>query len=161
WVRMWEVPTGKEIRRFGGKQLIYQVALSPDGTLVAASTIHERQGVVAIWETATGNERQRILMDAIHISALKFTPDGKGLRATTTFDGKGTVFTWDPATGKEVARRDGWPAWRRAPQFTPDGQSLAGWINDDTLQLRDVTTGKEGREFKGVPPYNGHIAFSP
>src|SRR5216684_431281 len=55
---LWDVVTGKEIRRFSGHQgWIWSVAFSPDGkTLASGSADH----TIRFWETATGKEIRRL-----------------------------------------------------------------------------------------------------
>src|SRR5713226_2011891 len=55
---LWDVATGKEIRRFTGHQgWIWSVAFSPDGkTLASGSADH----TIRFWETATGKQLRQL-----------------------------------------------------------------------------------------------------
>ena len=123
-VRLWDLATGKELRRFDWgrvqpdrppepaaddplQRLEHQVrddlalsgqaALSPDGKLVAAS----RGGVVCLWETATGTKLQDLQTGQKRVDQLAFAADGKAL--LTLGPGQASA-VWELATGTCVQR---------------------------------------------------------
>jgi RNA polymerase sigma factor (sigma-70 family) len=127
-VRLWDLGSGKEIRRFdwGPAQpdrkpassedgtiaqleqstldewaLGNQVALSSDGQLVAAS----RGGAVGLWETATGKSRRVLQTDQKRLIQLAFSADGKSL--LTLGPGGQATAVWDVATGRCIQRSQG------------------------------------------------------
>ncbi|HEX5708176.1 MAG TPA: hypothetical protein VFX96_12815, partial [Pyrinomonadaceae bacterium] len=58
-VRLWEVETGKELRRFEGHLgLVMSVAFSADGRLVATGSF---DGTTRLWEVETGRELLRLV----------------------------------------------------------------------------------------------------
>ena len=152
-LRVWDVGTGREIRRVAGlRGLVEVVALSPDGKIFAASN-HQDPGV-RFCDVATGREIHPcpgIEKRPIHF--FTFTPDGKTLVATDD-DG---VSLWDVSTGKETTNvRD--PSMIFVA-LAPGGNTLAYCDVDDRLCLRDLTTdnirrlGKEpkpGTELPGI-----------
>jgi WD40 repeat protein len=105
-VLLWDVATGKELRRLAGLQdNIKAVAFSPDGKTVAATS---RDGRIALWETATGKERLFILAHPEHSDApfactpcLAFSPEGTKLASGST---DRTVRLWDAVTAKELGQ---------------------------------------------------------
>jgi WD40 repeat protein len=99
-VRLWELPGGKEVRRFVGPQaLLDALAFSPNGELLAA---HTEGGEVWLWEVATGTALSRLpLGDGCTISAMCFTPDGKGLACA---EADANVLVWNVAWLLEQAR---------------------------------------------------------
>jgi RNA polymerase sigma factor (sigma-70 family) len=180
-VRLWDLATGKEIRRFDWDPaqpnckpasseegtiaqleqatldewaLGNQVALSGDGKLVAAS----RGGLVGLWETATGKNRQVLQTDQKRLVQLAFSADGKSL--LTLGPGGQATAVWDVATGRWIRRSQGnaviapygvfagitdqnavvSPGWKYLAFLTRD-DALNRWIH-----VRDLATGKE------VPP---------
>lgn len=161
--RLWEVPGGKELRRYGDLQLIHSIAVSADGALLAVAGMQDKKNVLVLWRLATGEEERRVPLDTNYAAALAFSPDGKrlyGMGSLVAQDTgyRPTVFAWDPATGKEVHRLSLPPQFRRA-YFAPDCQAVAGW-NGDTIAIHDTTTGQEQGTFNGVPYTNGRIVFS-
>jgi RNA polymerase sigma factor (sigma-70 family) len=128
-VRLWDLATGQEIRRFAwdegehGSKLepsedgaaqrreqqfwddttrSCQAALSADGKLVAAS----RGGVVCLWETAGGKKVRQLQTGQKRLLQLAFATDGKSL--LTLGPGQATA-VWDVATGKCVRSTEGKP----------------------------------------------------
>jgi WD40 repeat protein len=160
-VRMWDLATGMEIRRFdagdlqpGGKAPAaedgineryyqqrwetlarsFQAALSSDGKMVATS----RGGVVCLWETATGKKRRQIQTGQRQLLQLQFSADGKSLFTL----GRGQASAvWEVATGRCQQRREGKPAphWMGPPSaitdqtmaVSPGLKYLAAWTLDD------------------------------
>jgi len=132
-VRLWDLATGQEVRRFAWddaapdakpepsedgaaqrREQQYwddtarscQAALSADGKIVAAS----RGGVVCLWETAGGKKLRQLQTRQKRLLQLAFAADGKSL--LTLGPGQATA-AWDVATGKCVRSSEGKPV----PQF--------------------------------------------
>jgi WD40 repeat protein len=126
-VRLWDLATGQEIRRFDwgtvqpdtqtgpGEEGILQryarqlwddvarssqAALSADGKLVAAS----RGGIVCQWETATGKQLRAFHTREKRLDQLAFSADGKSL---LTLGPGQAVAVWEVATGTCVRRSQG------------------------------------------------------
>jgi RNA polymerase sigma factor (sigma-70 family) len=124
-VRLWDLATGKEIRRFDWGQvrtdskpkpaeegirqkldqrelddiaLSGQAALSSNGKLVAAS----RGGVVCLWDTATGKQLHQLQTGQTQLVQLAFAADDKSL-ATVGPRGQ-SVAVWEVATGQCLRR---------------------------------------------------------
>jgi RNA polymerase sigma factor (sigma-70 family) len=74
-IRLWDVDTGREIRRLGGHRGGYwQVAFSADGrTLVSAG----EDGRVRLWELATGRERRSFAGHEGPVTAAALSRDGR------------------------------------------------------------------------------------
>jgi WD40 repeat protein len=152
-IRLWDVSTGKEIRRFEGKQVTmpkadrivademavlayafgggYSVALAPDGKAVAAAG---SDNVIHLWETATGKATRQIKGPPGGLTTLVFSPDGKTLAARA---GDQAIHLWESATGKEIRHIKGQQFPTNGPGFavpgglgglvfSPDGKLLAG-----------------------------------
>jgi WD40 repeat protein len=156
-VRVWEVATGKLVRRMTGiGSEIRRVALSPDGGVLVA-VLRADQGV-HLWDVAKGRE--------VHA----FPGHRSGPLAVAFGDGGKTVLTvsrdwvqsmpvrnwatwslrrWDAETGKElgVTARD--PKGEvYANTFSADGSRPATLVHDGTLRLWDAGAGRELRDWK-------------
>jgi RNA polymerase sigma factor (sigma-70 family) len=137
-VRLWDLATGTEVRRFAwpqlqqrGKaepteegtaeksqrQLVEEIglsrrfALSADGELVAASV----GGVVCVWETARGTLRRTWETGEKRLIQLAFAPDGKSL--FTLAPGGHAASVWEVATGRRLRLSPG----KLAANFYPAG----------------------------------------
>jgi RNA polymerase sigma factor (sigma-70 family) len=129
-VRLWDLATGKELRRFDWGEVEQdrkaqpfeeeiasrhaqqywedlarstQAALSADGKMVAAS----RGGVVCLWETASAKKLCVLQTGHDRLIQLAFAADGKSL--LTLAPGQATA-VWEVATGKCLRRNPGKPA---------------------------------------------------
>jgi RNA polymerase sigma factor (sigma-70 family) len=158
-VRIWEVDSGKEVRRLRARDgWLTAVAFAPDGRTVAGvtgSTIH-------LWDANTGEELRELKGHTDEIEVIAFAPDGKTLAS----GGRDRALRlWDPATGAELRRAAGelvlvadvqrfddllgfFPAVRQrgvvALAFSPDGKTVAAAANKDkTFRMWETATGKE------------------
>ncbi len=120
--------------------LLYGVALSPDGKTLAAATLDKE---VKLWSVETGKEVTVIVTDhkdgAIDVV---FSPDGK-LLATGGGRKDGSIRLWDIKTGKRVGVLEGHKHSVLGLAFTPDGKTLVSVSCDGTSRIWDVQSQKE------------------
>jgi WD40 repeat protein len=165
-VRLWDVATGKEVRRLAdGLREFWGVAVSPDGKYVAASGF---SGVL-MWEADTGKFVRRLGHQGGELRCLAFSPDGKTLMAQNN----GVTF-YEVATGKELRHID---TNAHCFALSPDGKQLVTGEDrfleekrpDAVLHLWNAATGARIRTFDGPKKPEGshascsyeHVAFSP
>ncbi len=153
---LFDLETGKEVRRYPTDAFFASIAFSPDGKkLVAASG----EGTIRMWETETG----RVLpasadpnIDSVH--GLRFSTDGRRLLGLAAMP-----IAWEPGTGREIQR------FYKAADFhrvalSPDEFLLADAevkISEGTIFLRDAKTGKEVQALKGHEKGIWNVVFSP
>jgi WD40 repeat protein len=166
-VRLLDLATGKEMRRFAVAVGLHSIVWSPDGRMLDSISLADR--TFRLWDLSTGKEVRQIRHDDDSYS-LTWSPDGKTLasegRGFWTTGDERTVHVWEVATGKEVSRfaeRD-----TRSMAWSPDGRSLAtsSWgvkqaghweQGGEKILWWDVGTGKElGR----LPASYDHVNFS-
>ena len=131
------------------QELVGEVAVSPDGRIVATSDDNS----IRIWDTASSQEF--VVLERHDLAtAIAFSPDGRFVAAA--FDG--TARVWDTTSGKEHAfDHDGVV---RAVGFSPDGLALATGSDDRAARIWNVTTG-EVRVLRGHLDTVRAVAFSP
>jgi WD40 repeat protein/serine/threonine protein kinase len=152
--RLWEVATGRELRRFPGlTSPIRAVAFHPDGRRVLTGSTDR---TARLWDSATGRELQR-RQHAGWVLTVAFSPDGK---AALSGSWDGTAWLWE-TDGKEARRLRGHRRAVWAAVFSPDGNSVLTGGSDQTARLWDATTGAELRQFKGHQGAVLAVAFSP
>jgi len=166
-IRLWDIASGKEIRRFAQEGISYS-AFSPNARMLAST---RWPNVIQLWDLLTGKEVRRI--EAQHVPGkLAFSPDGRTLLASNS-NSVGADFTvrlWDVATGKERWRMDTRPWESLGAAFCPDGRHIAvvgrGWKGQTNQRvgvvvLCDAVTGKELRRCEGHTDHVWHVSFSP
>jgi RNA polymerase sigma factor (sigma-70 family) len=152
-VRLWEVGTGKLLRRMqtgGHAGLYYLLRFLPDGkTLVSLSMNYGRGGHVQSrlieWDVATGQRRSERAGPADMYWCNALSPNGKLLAwggrpwAGAPDD---RVELWDVAAGKVRRLFRGLRGGPILLTFSPDGKTLASGSSDDTILIWDVAGGK-------------------
>jgi WD40 repeat protein len=173
-LRLWDLKTGKEIRRFekapAAGAVAFNpgygngsgVALSPDGKTLATIIRFDR---VQLWDVTTGKELREIAVPPGNVNSLVFSPDSK------TLAGRGyqpTTRLWEVATGKELrqftaaANNPGgggvvFVGGAGGPNlaFSPDGKLLVAphsfFANPNiktSFVFWETATGKEVRQLK-------------
>jgi WD40 repeat protein len=156
WVKVYEVPSGKEIAKLQNDDpfaALSRLAFAPDTKLLAAAEGYEsRNGFarIKLWDLTSNKVRvleghksrptpATPVAASVTASALAFRPDGKVLASGCS---DGSIKLWDVALGKELAAL---PAPGKALRqhvttllFSPDGRTLAWGARDDLLALWDV-----------------------
>jgi WD40 repeat protein len=164
YARLWEVGTGKELRRFpagrfpgpanGGKRAL---AFSPDGATLAGGGWGDAR--LRLWETATGKERNIFPKIGEDVRSVAFAPDGKTVAAAGD-----NIYLYDPDTGKERLR-----IGRRAQRlaFSRDSSLLTGAVAGaiyrwDAASGRQLTpaAGQDSAVEQIVVSADGHSLFT-
>jgi hypothetical protein len=139
-IQLWDVATGKEVRRFiGHKDTVMSIAFSPDGKWLATGA-QRYDATLRLWDVDKGNEVFALKGHGGEVRSVAFSPDGETI-ATGSMDK--TIRLWNPTTGKEKRLLSGHKADVMAVAFSPDGKTLASGSFDRTLRLWDRATGKQ------------------
>jgi RNA polymerase sigma factor (sigma-70 family) len=129
--RLWDVATGKELRRFRhDRDGLRTLAFAPDGATLAGG---DDGGRLRLWDVATGQVRRKFPPDGYRIRAVAFTPDGRTVAAAGD-----SIRLYDVATGQERLR-----IRRQANDlhFSADGTTLFGTVAG-AIYRWDATTGR-------------------
>jgi hypothetical protein len=131
--RLWDVATGKEIRRFHAQQdsLAGCIVFSPDGKTVAVP----EDNLIHLWNPATGEEVRRFTGHQGHIHKVRFSPDGRMLVSASA---DRTVRLWEVSTGQERHRFEGHRHAIFALAFSREGRRLASAGVDASALIWDV-----------------------
>lgn len=135
-VRLWGAGTGKELRSLPGHDEVFvQLAFAADGKRLAAAASHE--GVVHVWEVATGKEVCRLShLGGVGIPV--FSPDGKTL---ATAAGNQQIHLWTIPAAKERLF-GGHEGGILAVAFQPGNKRVATAGRDGTERTWEAMTGK-------------------
>jgi len=175
-VHVWDVATGKQMRRFQlkletelsrfrprfpGRGQDTFILIAPGGRYAAAAWNHRS---FRLFELRSGEEVCDFGQFFVHDLAMAFSPDGSLLAASYP-DRKGdrvSIQIWEVDSGKKVHQ---WtrPGMVTALAFSPDGKVLAcgdhkqADTNMESISLLDLSTGKERRRFQTTA--SGPLAF--
>jgi WD40 repeat protein len=153
WVTIWNIPNGTKLRDLGLDGFpVRDLALSPDGTLLATATENKMEkgsvvpGKVRIWAVTTGQELvalqdEQPAGDPGHLRSVAFSPDGTrlasvrciGWRTLTPEKGliPGQIKVWDPRIGKELLQIRIYAEEVYCVAFSPNGTRLASLSSDN------------------------------
>jgi hypothetical protein len=144
-VRIWDVGSGKEVRRVG-HMMMDCVALSTDGRLLASG-----MNWIDLWDMMAGKNLGRLPGELSFVYALAFSPDAKHLAASSynQIRKHEELVIWDLVSRKVPSRLTRPETAILALEFSPDGRMLASAGTDGTVRLWEVESGKEMWQFQG------------
>lgn len=148
-----DVPSLEIVRRLSPSAAAPGLSFSPDGSRLAAG---DRNGVLHVWDTASGQRLQELQAHQKTISGIAYSPDGTSL-ASGGYDAVARL--WDADSYEELKEMVGGTFAIPAIAYTPDGSSLA-IVNGNVIRLRDVETSRFVRTIVGETSFYS-IAFSP
>jgi WD40 repeat protein/tRNA A-37 threonylcarbamoyl transferase component Bud32 len=161
-VKVWGVTTGA-LNVKGHTCMVRSVAFSPDGTRLVSGSM--RDGMVKVWDAATGQETFSLDSRADKGWSVAFSPDGQriaGGSMDATGGIAGEVKVWDSRTGLEtLTLQGGHSGGVSCVAFSPDGTRLATGSADKTVKVWDAATGKNVLDLKGLPDKVWSVTFSP
>jgi len=136
FARLWEVATGKEVRRFMHGKTSYGIpslAFSPDARTLATRS---HDGRLRLFDVDTGKQRKTFPADGggRRLGTVAFSPDGKTVAAAGD-----SIRLYDVTTGEERLCIDRKQAC--GLQFTDGGKTLTGAVVG-VLHRWDTVTGK-------------------
>ena len=104
------------------------LALSPDGTTLAAAT-----GLVELWRISDGTLLWQKQIFRAAVIALAFSPDGRTV--ATGSQERGGARLWRVADGQLLRTLQGHTESVESVAFSPDGKTLASGSRDRTIRL--------------------------
>ncbi|HTU88539.1 MAG TPA: PQQ-binding-like beta-propeller repeat protein, partial [Gemmataceae bacterium] len=155
---LWDVKSGKEIRRLGVASIA--VAFTPDGKGLATAHRPAFLGVATIrlWDLKAGAEKPRKTIAAPDIKALEYSPDGKTLAWICCNQ---SVRLLDAKTGEERILFDSHYGDVNSVAYSPDGRLIATASSDHTIRLWYADTSKPKGVLRGHTNAVNAVAFSP
>ncbi|HKI30947.1 MAG TPA: WD40 repeat domain-containing protein [Gemmataceae bacterium] len=157
-VIVWDVPSGKETRRWQVKGWVYALAVSPDARRLLISErfplVYDPAKIIAtkLWDATTG-QVVRDLEDVFkkdYQSAAVFSLDGKLVavgRGGEVNGPSGTIALLDAATGKKLHElKPGHEYGVTDLAFHPDGKHLASAGRDTVVRVWSAADGKLVKE---------------
>ena len=156
-VHLWDVKTGTELRKFATfSESIWAAAVSSDGKRVLVLSINK---IGQLWDVETGNMLQQFKGDFEHAWTIALSPNGKHVLIASKEEGHDIVHLWETETGKEIYKLNE-DFMVISAVFSPDGKYVVTGGTGETLQMREVETGKKIRSFKVTTGMFFAVAFS-
>ncbi len=146
--QIWDPSTGKLPRQIakGGNIL----AFSADGMTLAT-----HDGVLRLWEFATGQERSQLTLSVPY--AMAFSADGNILAVS---DFNGSIRLWDVFADRELGELAGHRGAVKTLIFSPDGNRLISGSQDSTMLVWDAAAWSKKRHPLAVRLRNEDIELS-
>jgi WD40 repeat protein/tetratricopeptide (TPR) repeat protein len=114
-----------------GQGMLYGMALSPDGSLLAVAT-----SLGIYLHDATTLDQVRLIQTGVWIFSVAFSPDGQMLASGAD---DGTTQLWQVSDGLLLDTLEGHANRVNGVAFSPDGEVLASGSEDGTVILRQVS----------------------
>jgi WD40 repeat protein len=157
-IDLYDVATGKVVRKIESAQPVASFSFSPDGRVLAAENADQS---ITLWEVASGKERAHLGKPPVQPApptglvayrvavvggaagfaapagpvALAYSPDGRALVARGP---DRSIRVWDVDAGKEVSQLKGHEGRVETLAFAPDGKTIASGSTDTTILLWDA-----------------------
>ncbi len=143
----------------GHTQDVSTVSFSPDGRVLASSSMGGYDGGVKLWDVSTGQELRTLVG-----SKQVFSPDGKTLASMDLgfTSGVAGIKLWDWRTGQELKMIQTRPNILSHLAFSPKGEVLASTGSyPHTVLLWDALSGQQVRTLAGFTDAIHLVSFSP
>lgn len=143
-LRLWDVESGKELRRFKGHStIINTAAFTPDGLRIISGT---RGGSMTLWKGDSGRTLQPFERRTKSVWSIAVSPDGQSVLSGC--DDR-VIRLWSVKTGKRLRKLEGHQRGVTSVQFAGNGRLALSGSFDNTLRSWDVETGTELGHFEG------------
>ena len=142
------------------------VEFSPDGRHVAAGSfavkipLKESNGVVTVWDVATGQQMLKFENQLGVVLSLAYSPDGRYL-SSSSINPDNTFVISDAKTGKVVKVVRGHRSQVHRLHYSPDGRLIVASDTDGTVKIWDAATFREVRSIDAHPAPVIGVAFAP
>jgi WD40 repeat protein len=155
-IRLWDVETGSELRRFLGlTSRVTSLAFASDGRRFLSG---HHGGTMYLWDAHNANLVRRFERRARVVYSVALSPNGR--RAISGGDDR-AVTVWDVNAGRSLCRLKGHGDAVTSVAFSPDGtRALSGGF-DKAVRVWDLCNYCQVRRFRGHLLTVTGVAFSP
>jgi WD40 repeat protein len=164
-LHLWDLESGREIRRIDLPDQGWDVAFTLDGSSALVTLVN---GEIIQYDLSSGEEMQRLggeseddghLSSAI-VDAIALSPDGRTVLTGSQSEEDRNLFLWDLESGEELMAFETGPVY--AVDISPDGQTaLSGHGEGNNMILWDLQSGEALQEFEGHEGVIWDVTYSP
>jgi WD40 repeat protein/serine/threonine protein kinase len=129
--------------------------LSPDGRVAATG---DGQGVVKLWDVATGRELRSVRPSVAGVTCVRFSPDGRRLAAGGQ---DWAVWIFDTETVAQAGRLFGHTGTVTSVAWSPDGRKLVSGGRDGRVNVWNAADGTPIKSLVGMVDEVRAVAWSP
>lgn len=153
-VKIWDTASGTLLKDIAVVSFVYEVAFSPDGTLLATASA---DGIIRLFEVATGTIRTELSLRKGEATSLAFSPDG-----TMLASGGAVARLWDVARGRQLYLFEAPVGEVIDVAFSADGRLVVTGGLSNHLLFWDTATGKALalRDVEPAGNYFNSVAFN-
>lgn len=154
---LWNVATGKAIRRFEGEQDdAFSLAISPDGTRALTGSSYNNQST--LWDVEIGTPLSNLIGHPEAINSVSISPDGQ--RALTGSNDDSLIY-WDLSNGKSLAVLTAHGSDVLDLAFSPDGRTAVSSAYDGGIILWDLFDAALDQQMVGHGDMVYDVDFTP
>jgi RNA polymerase sigma factor (sigma-70 family) len=157
-LRLWEIPSGKELFsvRLQGRDSVRALVFSPDGKALLSG--HE-DGTIRFFNAASGASGRRFQAHPGAIRSMALSPDGKIIASSgdNHSSGEFAVRLWDVATLKPLVAHEGPQQGIDCMAFSADGNWVAAKSWEGAIHVAETSTGRVRHRIH----HFGALAFEP
>jgi serine/threonine protein kinase/tetratricopeptide (TPR) repeat protein len=145
--RLWDLATGRELRRLWHPAGVRAVAVLPDGRR-AVTGCHD--GWVRLWDLQTGQEVRQLIKHPGRVWGVAIAPDGPFVLSGGE---DSSLRLSDLERGGEIGSFEGQASMAWSVAFSPDGRRVLSGGDDGVVRVGD----RSGRQSHGsLRPLTGH-----
>jgi WD40 repeat protein len=129
-IRLWDVDTGREIRRLEGHTShVFGLAFSPDGRQAVSGSDDK---TIRLWNVELGKEIRRYEGHTAGVTSVEFSPDGKEILSASLDK---TARLWNVLTGEELRHFEGHKEAVLCAVFSRNGRYIMTGSMDKTARI--------------------------
>ena len=155
---LWNLPAEQEIKLIHGNNSAWNLAISPNGLILASTGYHDKfiYPVIRLWSLPDGKllKTLRGNLGNKGFDSLVISPNSKIL--VSGYDN--TIRLWSLPDGKHLKKLTGHDSSIESLAITPDGQILVSGSSDNTIRLWSLP---DGKHLKTIEKCTGDLAITP